>query len=200
MVVHAFNPSTREAEAGGFLNLRPAWSTKWVPGQPGLYRETLSRGKKKKKKEKKELTCVWAPFSICVLTLSQFSLTTPSWNWMSWSLGLSLTLRFHGPLESHFSAFLLMSEVLAFNFHPLILSLVLFILTLKTCCSIKLCSFIHRISLNLSGAFMSFFFFLTDLFIFVSKYTVAVFRHTRRGHQISLWVIVSYHVVAGIWT
>jgi hypothetical protein len=21
---------------------RPAWSTKWVPGQPGLYRETLS--------------------------------------------------------------------------------------------------------------------------------------------------------------
>jgi hypothetical protein len=26
--VHAFNPSTREAEAGGFLSLRPAWSTK----------------------------------------------------------------------------------------------------------------------------------------------------------------------------
>jgi hypothetical protein len=28
MVVHAFNPSTWEAEAGGFLSLRPAWSTK----------------------------------------------------------------------------------------------------------------------------------------------------------------------------
>ena len=28
MVVHSFNPSTREAEAGGFLSLRPAWSTK----------------------------------------------------------------------------------------------------------------------------------------------------------------------------
>jgi hypothetical protein len=27
VVVHAFNPSTREAEAGGFLSLRPAWST-----------------------------------------------------------------------------------------------------------------------------------------------------------------------------
>jgi hypothetical protein len=29
MVAHAFNPSTREAEAeaGGFLSLRPAWST-----------------------------------------------------------------------------------------------------------------------------------------------------------------------------
>jgi major histocompatibility complex class I len=28
MVAHAFNPSTQEAEAGGFLSLRPAWSTK----------------------------------------------------------------------------------------------------------------------------------------------------------------------------
>ena len=28
MVMHAFNPSTWEAEAGGFLSLRPAWSTK----------------------------------------------------------------------------------------------------------------------------------------------------------------------------
>jgi hypothetical protein len=43
VVAHAFTPSTREAEAGGFLSSRPAWSTKWVPGQPGLHRETLSR-------------------------------------------------------------------------------------------------------------------------------------------------------------
>jgi hypothetical protein len=28
VVVHAFNPSTQEAEAGGFLSSRPAWSTK----------------------------------------------------------------------------------------------------------------------------------------------------------------------------
>jgi hypothetical protein len=42
MVAHAFNPSTREAEADGSLSSRPAWSTKWVPGQPGLHRETLS--------------------------------------------------------------------------------------------------------------------------------------------------------------
>jgi hypothetical protein len=27
VVAHAFNPSTQEAEAGGFLSLRPAWST-----------------------------------------------------------------------------------------------------------------------------------------------------------------------------
>jgi hypothetical protein len=55
VVAHAFNPSTWEAEAGRFLVLRPAWSTKWVPGQLGLYRETLSRqNQKKKKKRKKE--------------------------------------------------------------------------------------------------------------------------------------------------
>jgi hypothetical protein len=35
------------------------------------------------------------------------------------------------------------------------------------------------------------------LFI-ICKYTVAVFRHPRRGHQISLWMVVSHHVVAGI--
>jgi hypothetical protein len=43
VVAHAFNPSTWEAEAGGFLSSRPAWSTEWVLGQPGLHRETLSR-------------------------------------------------------------------------------------------------------------------------------------------------------------
>jgi hypothetical protein len=41
-------------------------------------------------------------------------------------------------------------------------------------------------------------FFFKDLFIIISKYTVAVFRHTRRGHQISLQMVVSHHVVAGI--
>jgi hypothetical protein len=51
VMVHAFNPSTREAEAGGSLSSKPAWSTKWVPGQPGLYRETLSQKTKKKKKK-----------------------------------------------------------------------------------------------------------------------------------------------------
>jgi hypothetical protein len=56
VVAHAFNLSTREAEAGGFLSSRPAWSTKWVPGQPGLYRETLSQKTKKKEKKKKNWT------------------------------------------------------------------------------------------------------------------------------------------------
>jgi hypothetical protein len=48
MGAHAFNPSTREAEAGRFLSSRPAWCTKWVPGQPGQHRETLSRKNKTK--------------------------------------------------------------------------------------------------------------------------------------------------------
>jgi hypothetical protein len=39
VVAHAFNPSTWEAEAGGFLSLRPAWSIEWVPGQPGGHTE-----------------------------------------------------------------------------------------------------------------------------------------------------------------
>jgi hypothetical protein len=53
VVAHAFNPSTQEAEAGEFLSSRPAWSIEWVPGQPGLYRETLSRKNQKRKKKKK---------------------------------------------------------------------------------------------------------------------------------------------------
>ena len=54
VVVYAFNPSTREAEAGGFLSSRPAWSTKWVSEQPGLYRETLSWKKKNPKQKQKQ--------------------------------------------------------------------------------------------------------------------------------------------------
>jgi hypothetical protein len=54
MVVHAFNPSTQEAEAGGFLSSRAAWSTKWVPGQPGLYRAILSQNKQTNKQTNKQ--------------------------------------------------------------------------------------------------------------------------------------------------
>jgi hypothetical protein len=40
------------------------------------------------------------------------------------------------------------------------------------------------------------FFFFKDLFI-LCEYTVPVFRHIRRGHQISLQMVVSYHMFAG---
>jgi hypothetical protein len=55
MVDHAFNPSTWEAEAGRFLSSKPAWSTDWVPGQPRLHRETLSRKTKKTKTKQKTI-------------------------------------------------------------------------------------------------------------------------------------------------
>jgi hypothetical protein len=45
------------------------------------------------------------------------------------------------------------------------------------------------------------FLFFKKIYLFIiCKYTVAVFRHTRRGHQILLQMAVSHHVVAGIWT
>ena len=40
-------------------------------------------------------------------------------------------------------------------------------------------------------------FFKKDLFYVYVQYTVAFFRHTRRGHQIPLQMAVSHHVVAG---
>jgi hypothetical protein len=33
--------------------------------------------------------------------------------------------------------------------------------------------------------------------LFMHEYTVAVFRHTRRGHLIPFQMVVSHHVVAG---
>jgi hypothetical protein len=51
-VAHAFNPSTWETEAGGFLSSRPAWSTELIPGQPELHRETMSQKNKNKNKNK----------------------------------------------------------------------------------------------------------------------------------------------------
>jgi hypothetical protein len=36
------------------------------------------------------------------------------------------------------------------------------------------------------------------LLFIICKYTVAVLRHSRRGSQISLRMVVSHHVVAGI--
>ena len=53
-------------EAGEFLSLRPAWSTEWVTGQPGLHRETLSQ--KNKQTNKQILHCkplVWGANEVC---------------------------------------------------------------------------------------------------------------------------------------
>lgn len=43
VVARTLNPSTRKAEAGRSLHSRLAWFAEWVPGQSGLYSETLSQ-------------------------------------------------------------------------------------------------------------------------------------------------------------
>jgi len=63
-------------------------------------------------------------------------------------------------------------------------------------------TFTHGVSLVAPNIYLSFFlsfslsFFLSFFFLF--KYTVTVFRHTRRGHQIPLQMVVSHHVVARV--
>ena len=69
VVVHTFNPSTWEPEAGGSLSLRPTWSTERVLGKLGLHREALSPKKKAKKEGEREVeidlepvySSVWFP-------------------------------------------------------------------------------------------------------------------------------------------
>ena len=48
---HAFSPRTPEAEAGGSVSSRPAWSTNQVPGQPGLLHREILSPKPKRKRE-----------------------------------------------------------------------------------------------------------------------------------------------------
>jgi hypothetical protein len=50
---HTFNPSTWEAEAGGFLSSRPAWSYK-VSSRIARATQRNPISKKKKKKKEKE--------------------------------------------------------------------------------------------------------------------------------------------------
>jgi hypothetical protein len=54
VISHAFNPSTQEAKAGGYLSLRPAWSTKLVPRQAELHRKTPFGNKQNFKRKEKE--------------------------------------------------------------------------------------------------------------------------------------------------
>jgi hypothetical protein len=59
---------------------------------------------------------------------------------------------------------------------------------------------LRRNHMLFTGIYFSFFsFFKIHLFI-ICKYTVVVFRQPRRASQILLQMVVSHHVVAGIWT
>jgi len=49
-VAYSFNPSTPKAEAGrSLMSLRPAWSSKHVPGQRGLLQRNLVSTKQQNK-------------------------------------------------------------------------------------------------------------------------------------------------------
>jgi hypothetical protein len=52
VVAHTFNPSTWEAEAGGFLSSRPAWSTSEFQDSQGYSEKSCLEKTKKKKKQK----------------------------------------------------------------------------------------------------------------------------------------------------
>ena len=61
----------------------------------------------------------------------------------------------------------------------------------------------HRKGKHLSSDFLFFFsfnFFFKIYLFYAYEYTVAVFRHTRRGHLTPLQMVVSHHVFAGNWT
>jgi hypothetical protein len=47
------------------------------------------------------------------------------------------------------------------------------------------------------GLAIFFFFFFKIYLFYVYEYTIAVFRHSRRGRQITLQMVVSHHVGAG---
>ena len=57
--------------------------------------------------------------------------------------------------------------------------------------------FVHVEQHNACNFVFRFFLKRKDLFI-LCEYTVAVLRHTRRGHQIPLHMVVSHHVLLGI--
>jgi len=63
--IACLNPSIREAEAGGSLSSKPAWSTERVSGRQGL-RDTYPVSEKKKKAMFLFL-CVWVFCTVSVL-------------------------------------------------------------------------------------------------------------------------------------
>ena len=85
VVAHAFNSSTQEAEAGGFLSSRPAWSTEFQDSQgytekPCLEKKTKTKqtnqtnkktNKKPQQQQQKHLlmsiSCVFVCVCVCAL-------------------------------------------------------------------------------------------------------------------------------------
>jgi hypothetical protein len=95
MVAHAFNPSTWEAEAGGFLSLRPVCLIYKVSSRTAraIQRNPVSKTKKKKKKKKRRR-------SACQQEPNGSSIRLNSWNLVGeLAEGLEEQRRITTPLE-----------------------------------------------------------------------------------------------------
>ena len=58
--------------------------------------------------------------------------------------------------------------------------------------------YLLSVELNKNSEELKHFFKKRVIYLFyVYEYTIALFKHTRRGHQIPLQMVVSHHVVAG---
>ena len=68
VVVHAFNPSTWEAEAGGSLSSKPAWSTTFLDSQDYTMKPCLKTNKQLKAKGEIEENKgqVWSKYTYVV--------------------------------------------------------------------------------------------------------------------------------------
>ena len=78
LVVHAFNNSTWEAKAARFVSSKPAWTSQWAPGQPGLHREACLGKRNLSQKKNYQMSILSLPLSfqghlkICFITISVF--------------------------------------------------------------------------------------------------------------------------------
>ena len=92
-MAHIFNASTQDADTGGSLSSRLAWSTDWVLGHQGLHRETLSQTKQNKH------------LKILILTTKkkcwekQKQKTNPHWSFKSKPVLSFFEVFFEGPLS-----------------------------------------------------------------------------------------------------
>jgi hypothetical protein len=89
VVVHAFNPSTWEAEAGGFLSWgQPGLQSEFQDSQDYTVKPCLKKPKKKKKKDQPEPRASWsgstreAPDSLGLVEYLSFTQLW-LWQWMS---------------------------------------------------------------------------------------------------------------------
>jgi hypothetical protein len=80
VVAHTFNPSTWEAEAGGFLSLRPAWSkNEFQDSQGYTEKPCLEKKTNKQKKTTKKNQTLCCSYQFVILPLTRSRLEQSGW-------------------------------------------------------------------------------------------------------------------------